>query len=89
MNKSAEVKPGTSPTLSAPNSEDASLISELLDDNNGNTIEERIEEEESTSSPDNLLEQISSVTLYDAGVNKQEEIAIPAGSGEIFASNSK
>jgi hypothetical protein len=63
--KTAEVKPGTSPTLSTPNSEDASLTSELLGDNNGTANDEEIKEEHTPSSE--VLEGISPFTTEEPG----------------------
>jgi hypothetical protein len=64
--KTAEVKPGTSPALSTPNSEDASMLSGLLDENRTNNGEDISEDERSpntdellNSNTDELLNSIS------------------------------
>ncbi len=56
--KTAEAKPGTSPTSSTPNSEEATLLSEFPGNNNGTTNEEEIKEK-LTPSSDVLLEGLS------------------------------
>jgi hypothetical protein len=56
--KIAEVKPGTSPALSTPNSEDASMLSGLLDED-GTDNGEDISEEERSPNTDDLLNAIT------------------------------
>jgi hypothetical protein len=48
--KTAEAKPGTSPTFSTPSSEEASLLSDFLGNNNGIANEEEIKEKLTPSS---------------------------------------
>ena len=45
--KTAEVKPGTSPDLGTPNSEDASMLSDLLDEDGTNNCDDISHEERS------------------------------------------
>jgi hypothetical protein len=59
--KTAEVKPGTSPALSSPNSEDASMLSGLLDENGNNNCEE-VSADERSPNNDELL---NSITRFD------------------------
>jgi hypothetical protein len=70
--KTAEVKPGTSPTLSTPNSEDASMLSDLLDKDGTDKGEDTSGEERSPNT-DDLLNGISPLNDEEVAAVKQED----------------
>jgi hypothetical protein len=76
--KIAEVKPGTSPALSTPNSEDASMLSGLLDEN-GTDNGEDISEEERSPNTDDLLNAITPLNEDETAPAKQVDTVSTAG----------
>jgi hypothetical protein len=75
--KTAEVKPGTSPTLSTPSSKDASLISALLD-KNGTVNSDAVKEEGHSPVSDDPLGAISPFILEEPRADKQDNTVITA-----------
>jgi hypothetical protein len=67
--KTAEAKPGTSPALSTPNSEDASMLTGLLEENGTDNLEDNDEEERS---PDPNHEELLSAISKISPLNEDE-----------------
>ncbi len=81
--KTAEVKPGTSPALSTPNSEDASMLSGLLDEdgtgNGDNTSNEEQSPNTDILNTDDLLNSITPLNEDDTATAKQDDAVSTAG----------
>jgi hypothetical protein len=72
--KIAEVKPGTSPALSTPNSEDVSMLSGLLDENGtDNSVDNN--EDDPPPNNDELLNSITSFGEDETSSSKQDDTA--------------
>ncbi len=74
--KTAEAKPDTSPTSSTPNSEEASMLSDFLGNNNGITNEEEIKEDdlskEKLTLSSDVLGELSLFIAEESSEDKQE-----------------
>jgi hypothetical protein len=70
--KSVEDNPDTFPNVKAPDIEDASLLGELLKDNDGNVTEGGNKEETTPSS--DILDGLFPFVTEEAGAGKQEGI---------------
>jgi hypothetical protein len=70
--KTAEVKPGTSPALSTPNSEDESMLSDLLDKTGTDNGDDGSDEDRSPGT-DDLLNGITPLNEGEAVVAKQDD----------------
>jgi hypothetical protein len=70
--KTAEAVPGTFPTLSSPNSEDATMLSHLLDKNGTDNSDDTSEEERSPNT-DDLLNGITPLHDEETAAAKQDD----------------
>ena len=79
--KTAEVKPGTSPDLGTPNSEDALMLSDLLDEDGTNNCDD-ISHEERSPINDDLLKFIAERSDDDTTIAKQDNAVSTVGKQE-------
>ncbi len=76
--KTAEVKPGTSPALSTPNSEDVSMLSGLLDED-GTENGDNTSNEGQSPNTDDLINSITPLDEDDTATAKQNDAVSTAG----------
>jgi hypothetical protein len=86
--KTAEIKPGTSPALSTPDSEDASMLSDLLDKTGTDNGDDGSDEDRSPNT-DDLLNGISPLNDEEGAAAKQDDAVSTAGMQEDDAISAK